>query len=116
MSDDLEPMTGRALRDFLNTLTDEQLDTEVVTEGCDCDGEAGAVTIDQRQIYIHRIGGDYEPPTAQDVHWNWQTSWPHALPDVTEVSNTTDDPAAVTCQACTWAMGSQKNAMPPRAD
>lgn len=59
--------------------------------------------------------------SAQDSHpaendaalcLNWQTYWPHAVPDIRAV-NTTDDPTEVTCNACLWALGSQKHE-PPR--
>lgn len=46
------------------------------------------------------------------LHFNWKTPWPHALPDVAEIANTTEDPKAVTCEACRWALGSQKQDSP----
>jgi hypothetical protein len=38
-------MTGRELQRLLNALPDEELDRDVVTEGCDCYGEAVAVKL-----------------------------------------------------------------------
>jgi hypothetical protein len=57
------PNTGRALRDLLNTLTDEQLDFKIVLEGCDCNGDwTGAIELrppsafwdEIASLYLHR--------------------------------------------------------------
>lgn len=36
--------------------------------------------------------------------FNWKTSWPHAVADISKL-NVTDDPAEVTCFPCYWALG-----------
>jgi hypothetical protein len=47
-------MTARELIAALEKLTEEQKDWEVATEGCDCDGDVGEVSVQKDYIYIER--------------------------------------------------------------
>lgn len=48
-------MTGKELLNILQGLTEEQLAREISTEGCDCDGDVGSVSLDEPgYIYLER--------------------------------------------------------------
>lgn len=81
------------------------------TEGAPC-GETFE-DVSQSTLCPHEELAPAGPTISpQPVHLNWQTAWPHAVADVFAVRNTTDDPKAVTCEACLHAMGTQKQDPP----
>ncbi len=49
-------MTGQQLMEALQGMTASELALPVVTEGCDCDGKAGSVVVENDRIYIERGG------------------------------------------------------------
>lgn len=47
-----------------------------------------------------------------ELCFRWETYWPHAVRDIGAIQ-ATHDRAKVTCDACLWALGTQKQC-PPR--
>lgn len=48
-------ITLRELYDNLGLLVDKFGDCPVVSEGCDCDGEVGGVSVEGDSAYLHRV-------------------------------------------------------------
>ena len=65
-------ITLRELYDNLGLLVDKFGDYPVVSEGCDCDGEVGGISIEGDSVYLHRVDDrkpidEAEAARARDV-------------------------------------------------
>jgi hypothetical protein len=47
-------MTVRELVKILTELPEDKKDFEILTQGCDCDGDVGKVTVYKEYVYLER--------------------------------------------------------------